>query len=133
VYFYTRGLTLYLFLFNLIWYLEPRVKSFFREPTVHRHHPAPPLSLLSLPSSPGLTTSPSGVPHPGDHRVVGIETIRAAMRLNAPFLSLFTSPLPPRMAARQTSFPEAINVVMIVVLRVFWICPHHLNRSPFEF
>jgi len=37
-------------------------------------------------------TPPSGVPHPGDYRVVGITGIGAATRLHAPFSSPSLSP-----------------------------------------
>ena len=125
MYFDTRELTLYLFLYILIWYLEPRVRV--------KYFSVNPLFtvIIQLPLPIGSATSPSGVPHPDDHRAVGITVIRRTMRLHAsfPFLSL----LPPCVAARLASFPTAINVVAIVILWVFWICPHHLDRSSFVF
>ena len=84
-----------------------------------------PLPQPPPPSPIGSATPPSGAPHPGNYCAVGIATIEAATCLQSPFL--FRSPS--RVAAR----PTTINVVVIIVLQVFWICPHHLDRSPFEF
>ena len=91
--------------------------------------------LIHLPPSPpiGSATPPSEAPHPGDYCAFGITAIRAVTRLQ--WLISFPSPslLSPRVAARPSTFPAAITVIVIVVLQAFWICSHYLYWSTFEF